>query len=371
MAIRQQSGIIDPNVQVEEISFDPTTGNGLARREGWLAYSIASAGGTGLLYSKGTGGPTAWTPVGVTAALVTDSTLQGAGTSLSPLANAVGKLACAVVSVTNIALSGVQTIDGMLLSVGQRVLVAAQTDPTTNGIYVVASGAWTRAADFATASQMINCQVAVVTGTVYGGSIWVFTTNTAITVGTTALVWSQVLGSGALSGLTLAQARLSLRPQYFSQVSGASVQTITLTGLNGNLDGNYKLVGRLVNGHSGAAYTFLPNSQTSNLNGAGLNPFVGGAGSLTGYWPVAVGNSVGQAGISVNCSVLGTLQIKTGSVRFFNARTIYGDSALAQYSDVWGTWTDTSTNMTSFQWSSSQTDGFAAGSYLQLIALGE
>ena len=52
-----------------------------------------------------------------------------------------------VATTGNITLSGEQTIDGFLTSTS-RVLVKDQTDPTENGIYVTAAGAWTRAEDF-------------------------------------------------------------------------------------------------------------------------------------------------------------------------------------------------------------------------------
>jgi hypothetical protein len=52
-----------------------------------------------------------------------------------------------VVSTANITLSGEQTIDGVLTS-ASRVLVAGQTNPVENGIYVSAAGAWSRATDF-------------------------------------------------------------------------------------------------------------------------------------------------------------------------------------------------------------------------------
>ena len=52
-----------------------------------------------------------------------------------------------VATTGNITLSGTQTIDGVSLSVGDRVLVKDQTTQTQNGIYVVASGSWTRATD--------------------------------------------------------------------------------------------------------------------------------------------------------------------------------------------------------------------------------
>ena len=48
---------------------------------------------------------------------------------------------------TNITLSGTQTIDGVAVTAGQRVLVKNQTLPQNNGIYIVAAGAWTRSAD--------------------------------------------------------------------------------------------------------------------------------------------------------------------------------------------------------------------------------
>jgi phage-related tail fiber protein len=41
-----------------------------------------------------------------------------------------------------------KTIDGVTVTNGQRVLVKNQASGATNGIYVVASGAWTRATDY-------------------------------------------------------------------------------------------------------------------------------------------------------------------------------------------------------------------------------
>src|SRR5439155_16102584 len=58
------------------------------------------------------------------------------------------KASVKVATTANISLTGVQTIDGVLLAAGDRVLVKTQTDATQNGVYVVATGAWSRAADF-------------------------------------------------------------------------------------------------------------------------------------------------------------------------------------------------------------------------------
>ncbi|RWD69592.1 hypothetical protein [Mesorhizobium sp.] len=51
----------------------------------------------------------------------------------------------------NITLYGLQTIDGVLTQVGDRVLVKDQADPTENGIYTASEGQWFRAADARTA----------------------------------------------------------------------------------------------------------------------------------------------------------------------------------------------------------------------------
>lgn len=48
----------------------------------------------------------------------------------------------------NITLSGLQTIHGYTLVAGDRIGVTAQTNPINNGIYIAASGSWTRASDF-------------------------------------------------------------------------------------------------------------------------------------------------------------------------------------------------------------------------------
>lgn len=63
-----------------------------------------------------------------------------------------------------ITLSGIQTIDGVSLVANDRVLVKDQADSSTNGIYLVASGAWSRATDYDDALEISQSAVYVLAG---------------------------------------------------------------------------------------------------------------------------------------------------------------------------------------------------------------
>ena len=82
-----------------------------------------------------------------------------------------------------------------------------------NGIYVAASGAWSRAADYDAASELVAGTVFVSEGTTNGNSQWTMTTDAPITLGTTALVWTQA-GGGA-----------SYTPGYDILISGGVITT--------------------------------------------------------------------------------------------------------------------------------------------------
>jgi hypothetical protein len=100
----------------------------------------------------------------------------------------------------NITLSGTQTVDGVALSVGDRVLVKDQSTGSQNGIYVVASGSWSRAADADADSEVTaGLFTFVEEGTANADAGFSLTTNGAITVGTTALTFTQFSGAGSVS----------------------------------------------------------------------------------------------------------------------------------------------------------------------------
>lgn len=89
----------------------------------------------------------------------------------------------------NITLSGTQTIDGYSVTAGMRVLVKNQSTASQNGVYVVASGAWSRSTDLDTWAELYKAYVAVLNGTVSSGSAYVCTIAVSGTLGTDAVTW--------------------------------------------------------------------------------------------------------------------------------------------------------------------------------------
>jgi hypothetical protein len=94
-----------------------------------------------------------------------------------------------VATTANVTLSGTQTIGGVALAVGERVLVKDQTLPAENGVYVVASGAWARAADMDTWSEIPGSWITVQEGTVNADTTWLASANQGGTLGTTAVTF--------------------------------------------------------------------------------------------------------------------------------------------------------------------------------------
>lgn len=111
-----------------------------------------------------------------------------------------------VATTANITLSGTQTIDGVAVIAGDRVLVKNQSTAADNGIYVVAAGSWSRATDADSDAEVTAGMFAFVEeGSVGADSGWVLSTNAPITLGSTSLSFAQFSGAGQITagaGLT-------------------------------------------------------------------------------------------------------------------------------------------------------------------------
>jgi hypothetical protein len=109
------------------------------------------------------------------------------------------------------------TVDGVTLATGDRVLVKNQSTGSENGIYVVkASGAPDRSTDADTGAELTsNFAVFVEEGTANADQGYVLTNDGAITVGTTALTFTQFTGLGQVTagdGLTKTGNTINVNP---------------------------------------------------------------------------------------------------------------------------------------------------------------
>ena len=154
-----------------------------------------------------------------------------------------------VASTGNLTLSGTQTIDGIALSAGDRVLVKNQTTQAHNGIYVVASTSWSRAIDNDTWAELVSASVFVEEGAVNADTAWVCTVDSGGTLGTTAVSWTQFTGASQIvAGLGLSKTGNQLDVNVDNQsieISGDTIQakldssggiTKTASGLKINVD---------------------------------------------------------------------------------------------------------------------------------------
>lgn len=123
-------------------------------------------------------------------------------TGLSPR-DAVRFKTTANVNLSGGGLANSTTHDGITAATGNRVLVASQTAPAENGIYIVpASGAASRATDMDAWSEVPGASVFVTSGTTNGNTGWVCSSTTGGTLGTTAITFVQSSGSNQVTAGT-------------------------------------------------------------------------------------------------------------------------------------------------------------------------
>jgi hypothetical protein len=129
----------------------------------------------------------------------TKNYVDGVATGLDPKAS----VRLASTANVTVATGTLLTIDGVVTVGGDRVLLKNQTAAAENGIYIAGAGAWTRATDADTSAEVnAGMFVFVEEGTLYADTGWVLATNNPITLGTTALTFTQFSGAGAYTAGT-------------------------------------------------------------------------------------------------------------------------------------------------------------------------
>jgi phage-related tail fiber protein len=82
------------------------------------------------------------------------------------------RLPVRTVATAPITLSALQTINGVALAAGDRVLVTAQTTSSQNGVYLASSGAWTRATPENVAAGMKDGSMWFISAGSHAGQYW-------------------------------------------------------------------------------------------------------------------------------------------------------------------------------------------------------
>lgn len=204
------------------------------------------------------------------------------------------------------------TVDGIIVTTGQRILLSNQTPASDNGVYIVqATGAPVRSSDVSTGYAAAGVAVFVEKGTVYADTAWVCTADTGTDiVGTNLLPFVQFTGLGQIvagSGITKTGNVISvdstvLRTTGAQTVSG--VKTFSATPIT---SANFQLTGTAADsGYIDFASTTAPTVTTNKLyvisgvltyNGAPIGSISAGTiGRLSYYSGASV---LGSSGISV------------------------------------------------------------------------
>jgi len=99
-----------------------------------------------------------------------------------------------------IMLAGIQTVDGVQLSAGDRVLVKNQNAMSENGIYSASPGIWVRSEDANSNLKVTpGIFVFVEEGESNANSGWVLSSDVPIALGETDIIFSQFSGAGQIS----------------------------------------------------------------------------------------------------------------------------------------------------------------------------
>lgn len=223
----------------------------------------------------------------------------------------------------DITLSGLTTQGGgdwaSSLTAGMRVLVKNQNTASENGIYTVASGAWSRSADANVWDELVSAICFIESGASLAGSAWYCPAQPGGTLGVTAITWSNFSVAAtytAGTGLTLAGYQFSITNTGVAAAtygSGSSVpvfavnaqgQLTSVTNTSIGINANQITSGTITNSQ-------LQNSSFT-LNGTSVS--LGGSATITAANPQTLTFGTGLSAGSYDGSSAQTISIAATGV---------------------------------------------------------
>jgi hypothetical protein len=232
------------------------------------------------------------------------------------------KQATRVITTTNITLTGgaPNQVDGVNLSLDDRVLVIGQNTGSQNGIYFVdvigtgSNGTWVRTGDTDVTGELLAGAIVMVTeGVIYADTQWKLITDNPIVIGTTVLTFEQ--NSAFAFGNVNANGTAVLATSVGDVLTLTAGNNIQITGNNTSKS--------VTIGVTGISLNSISNG-TSNVNvvssGGNVTVGVGGTGNVVVFSPT---------GLSVTGNVLGNGAGLSGINVFSNVTVTGGNSAVA------------------------------------------
>lgn len=176
-----------------------------------------------------------------------------------------------------ITLSGLQTIDGVSVVGGDRVLVKDQSDNTLNGIYDVSTGTWTRSIDCDGNRDLVRgTSVNITDGTTQAGTQWSVSGTNPITIGSSAITFTRLATTWVSSvGLTM--------PAEFSVASSPITASGSIVVSKATETANKVWAGPTTGSAAAPAFRSLVEADLpANARTAGIAFVIDGVGSAIG-----------------------------------------------------------------------------------------
>jgi hypothetical protein len=230
------------------------------------------------------------------------------------------KASCRAGTTGNITLSGTQTIDGVAVIAGDRVLVKDQNTTSENGIYVASASTWSRSADADTWDELVHAFVFVEQGTANANNGFVCTISAGGTLGSTAVTWVQFSGAGQVTagaGLTKTGNTLNVGTASSSRIVVSSDDIdLATTGVTAS---TYKSV--TVDGYGRVT--------------AGTNPTtISGFGITDAYTKTEIDTTVSGLLAKTGGTMSGAIAMGTNKITGMGDPTNAQDAATKNYIDV-------------------------------------